>query len=90
MLGLCVALSCRHITSTFHKLKTAFNGGFYSPTNWNPFVAAIMLGRPEPTKERVEPTILSIIAIEITLLTRFTLLLLPRIQRYMWRNHVAT
>jgi len=49
-----------------------------------------MLRRPAPTKERVEPTILSIIAIEITLLTRFTLLLLPRIQRYKWRNHVAT
>jgi len=76
----------------FHisQAQDGLNGGFYSPTNWNPFVAAIMLGRPEPTKERVEPTILSIIAIEITLLTRFTLLLLPRIQRYMWRNHVAT
>jgi len=35
-----------------------------------------MLHRPEPTKERVEPTIRSIIAIEITHLTRFTLLLL--------------
>ena len=32
----------------------------------------------------------SAIAIAITHLTRFTLLLLLRIQRYMWRNHVAT
>jgi len=55
-----------------------------------PIFAAIMLRGPKPTKERVEPTILSIIAVEITHLTRFTLLLLLRIQRYMWRNHVAT
>ena len=45
---------------------------------------------PESTKESVEPTILSIITIEITHLTRFTLLLLLRIQRYIWRNHVAS
>jgi len=43
-----------------------------------------------PTKERVEPTILSIIAIDIRHLTRFALLLLLQILRYMWRNHVAT
>jgi len=49
-----------------------------------------MLCRPEPTKERVEQTILSTIAIEITHLTRFALLLLLRIPRYMWRSHVAT
>jgi len=55
-----------------------------------PIFAAIMLRRPEPTKQRGEPTILRIRAIEITHLTRFTLLLLLRIQRYMWRNHVAT
>ena len=60
------------------------------PTRWEPFVAGTMLRRPEPTKETVEPMILSIIAITITHLTRFTLLLLLRIQRYMWRNHVAT
>jgi len=47
-----------------------------------------MLRHPEPTKERVEPTILSII--EITHLTRMTLLLLLRFQRYMWSNHVVT
>jgi len=33
---------------------------------------------------------LSITAIEITNSTRFTLLLLLQIQRYMWRNHVDT
>ena len=49
-----------------------------------------MLYRPEPSKERGETTILSIITSEITHWTRFTLLLLLRIQRYMWCNHVAT
>jgi len=52
-------------------------------------IASTMLHRPEPTKERVEPTILSTIAIEITHLTTFAFLLLLRILRYMWRNHVA-
>jgi len=49
-----------------------------------------MLLRPEPTTERVEPTILNIIAIEIRYLTRFALLLQLRIFRLMSRNHVAT
>jgi len=49
-----------------------------------------MLRRPDPTKETVELMIFSIIAIAITHLTRFTLLLLLRIQRYMWRSHVTT
>jgi len=49
-----------------------------------------MLRRPELTKESVETTILSKIAVEISHLTRFTLLLLLRIQLYMWHNHVAT
>jgi len=48
-------------------------------TRWEPFVVGTLLCRPKPTKERVEPTILSIIAIEITLLTSFTFLLLLRI-----------
>jgi len=66
------------------------NSGLQPQTRWEPFVAGTMLRCPEPTKETVEPMILSIIAIGITHLTRFTLLLLVRIQRYMWRNHVAT
>jgi len=41
--------------------------GLQPPTRWEPFVAGTMLRRLEPTKERVEPTILSIIAIEISL-----------------------
>jgi len=49
-----------------------------------------MLCRIEPTKETVEPMIFSKIAITIIRLTRFTLLLLLRTERYMWRNHVAT
>ena len=52
------------------------NSGLQPPTCWEPFVASTVLRRPEPTKERVEPTILSTIAIEITHLTRFALLLL--------------
>jgi len=47
-----------------------------------------MLSRPESTKEKVEPTILSTIAIEITRLTRFALPLLLRI--LLLRIHVAT
>jgi len=66
------------------------NSGLQPPTRWEPFVAGTVLRRTEPTKETVEPMILSIIAIAITHLTRFTLLLLLRIQRYIWRNHVAT
>ena len=65
------------------------NSGLQPPTRWEPFVAGTILRRPEPPKETVEPIILSIIAIVIAYLTRFTLLLI-RIQRYMWRNHVAT
>ena len=55
------------------------NSGLQAPTRCGPFVAGTLLRRPEPTKERVEPTILGIIAIEITHVTRFHLLLL-RIQ----------
>ena len=60
------------------------------PTRWDLFVAATMLRSPEPIKERVEPRILSIRAIEINHLTWFTFLLLLRIQRYMWWYHVVT
>jgi len=49
-----------------------------------------MLHCPEPTKERVKLTTIGITAIEIPYLTRFTLPLLIRIQRKMWRNHHAT
>jgi len=66
------------------------NSGLQPPTYWEPFVASTMLRRPKPTKERVELTILSTIAIEITHLKSFALLLLLRILRYMWTNHVAT
>jgi len=49
-----------------------------------------VLRHPEPNKEAVEEMTLSITVIAMTHLTWFTLLLLLRIQRYMWRNHVAT
>jgi len=49
-----------------------------------------MLRRPEPTDERIKSTILSIIAIEITHLIGFTLLILLLILRHMLHNHVAT
>jgi len=66
------------------------NSGLQPTTRWEPFVAGAMLCRPEPIKERVEPTIFSLIAIEIRHLTRFALLLQLRILRYMCRNHVGT
>jgi len=67
------------------------NTGLQPPTRWEPFVAGKMLCPPQPTKETVELTIPSTIAIDITHFTRFALLLLLlRILRYMWRNHVAT
>jgi len=66
------------------------NSVLQPPTRWESFVASTMLRRPEPTKERVEPTILSTIANEIAHWTSFALLLLLRILRYMWRNQVAT
>jgi len=66
------------------------NSGLQPPTPWEPFVAGTVLRHPEPTKETVEPLIHSIIAIAIAHLTRFTLLLLLPIQRYMWRNHLVT
>jgi len=79
------------ITVTFGSvLGLQVNSGLQPPTRWEPFVAGTMLRRPEPTKERVEPTILSTIAIEITHLTRFALLMLLRIVLYMWRNHLST
>ena len=37
------------------------NTGLQPTTFWEPFVAGTILCRPEPTKERVEPTNLSII-----------------------------
>jgi len=49
-----------------------------------------MLHCPEPTKERTELATIGITVIEIPYLTRFTLPLLIRIQRKMWRNHHAT
>jgi len=44
-------------------------------------VAATIMHRPEPTKKRVELTTLGIIATEISHSTRFTLVLLLRINR---------
>jgi len=32
------------------------NSGLQPPTRWEPFVTGTMLHRPEPTKERAEPT----------------------------------
>jgi len=79
------------ITVTFGSvLGLQVNTGLQPPTRWETFVAGTMLRRREPTKERVELTILSIIAIDITHLTRFALLLVLRIHRYMWLCHVAT
>ena len=41
------------------------NSGLQPPTRWEPFVAWTILRRPEPTKQRIEPTILSIIQMRL-------------------------
>jgi len=41
------------------KVGQHVNTGLQPPTRWEPLVAATMLHRLEPTKERVEPTILN-------------------------------
>jgi len=53
-------------------------------------VAVTMLPRPEPNKQRVESTTLGKTATKFHHSTRFTLLLLKGIKRYMWRDRVAT
>jgi len=56
------------ITVTFGSVVgLQVNTGLQPPTRWEPFVAGTMLRHPEPAKERVEPMILSIIAIEINI-----------------------
>jgi len=53
-------------TCPLHKPKAAtINRGLQALTRCEPFVAAIMLRCTEPTKERGELTVFSIIAIEI-------------------------
>jgi len=90
----CYVYLCHH---SLHLLKLLNQGPFigychctyiFIPCLTFGVVAAILLRRPEPTK--VTPTNLSITATEIPNLTRFTLLWLLRIQRYMWCNHIAT
>jgi len=86
------SISGLQITVTFGSvLGLQVSSGLQPPTHWEPFVVAIMLRRPESIKERVKPTIFSIIAIEITHLRCFTLLLLLRIPRYMcYGSHYGT
>jgi len=55
-----------------------------SPATWKG-VAATMLRRPEPPECRVKPSPLGATAIDFPHSIRKTLLLLLRIQRYMWR-----
>ena len=86
-----VRLVCGVITSPhYFPIAKAQGGGFpqwiAATDTLGHIFAAIMLRFPEPTQERDEPTILSVIAMENTHMTRFTLLLFLRIQRYMWRN----
>jgi len=59
------------------------NIGLQPLTRWEQFVVGTMLRPSKPTIERVEPTILSLIAVDITHFTRLAFLLLLRIQRYM-------
>ena len=89
-LGLKITVTFGSVLGLQVTIGLQVNIGFQPPTRWEPFVAGTMLRRPETNKERVEPTLLSIIATEITRLTRFPLFFLLQIQHYMWRNHVAT
>jgi len=90
ILGLEITVTFGSVLGLQVAVRLQVNTGLQSPIRWEPFVAGTMLRRPEPTEERVEPTMLSIIATEMTHLIRFTLLLLLRDLRYMWCNHVAT
>jgi len=90
VLRLQIAVTFRSVLWLQVTMDCNFNSRLQPPTRWEPFVASTMLRHPEPTKQKVEPTILSTTAIEITHLTRFALLLLQRILRCMWLNHVAT
>jgi len=81
VLGLQITVTLASVLGLQVTVGLQINTGLQPLTRWEPFVAGIMLRRPEPTKERVEPTILSIIAIEITHLTSFAFHLLPRILR---------
>ena len=90
VLGLQITVTFGSVLGLQGTFGLQINAGLQPPTRWEPFVAGTMLCRPEPTKESVEPKILSKTAIEITHLTRFALLLLLQIQRYMWLYHLAT
>jgi len=66
ILGLQVTVTFGSVLGLQVTVGLQVNTGLQPSTRWEPFVAGTMLRRPEPTEERVEPTILSIIAIEIT------------------------
>ena len=90
VLGLQITVNFGSVLELQVTVGLQFNTGLQPPTRWEPLVAGTMLCRPQQTKERVEPTILSKIANDIRHLTRFALLFLIQILRYMWRIHVAT
>jgi len=90
VLGLQIIVTFGSVLGLQVSVGLQVNSGLQPTTCWEPLFAGTMLGHPEPTKERVEPTILRIIAIEITHLIKFALLLQLRILRYMCRNRVST
>jgi len=81
ILGLQITVTFGSVLGLQVPVGLQVNIGLQPPTRWEPFIAVTIQRRPELTKEQVEPTILCIIAIEITHLTRFALLLLLRILR---------
>jgi len=83
VLGLQITVTFSSVLGLQVTVGLQVTSGLQPPTCWEPFVASTMLRRPEPTEERVESTILSIIAIEIRHLTRFAPLLQLRIKRCM-------
>ena len=63
-----------HINCPFNKLKTTSKGGLQPPMRWEPLFCSHNAASPWANQKRLQPTILSTIAVEIAHLNRFTLL----------------
>jgi len=90
VLGLLVAVTFGSVLGLQVTVELHVNSRLQPPTHWEPFVASTMLRCLEQPKKESNRRSSSIIAIAIANLTRFTLLLLLGILRYMWCNYVAT
>jgi len=66
VLGLQITVTFGSVLGLQVAVGLQVNSGLQPPTRWKPFVAGTMLCRPEPTNERVEPTIFNIITVKIS------------------------